>query len=656
MLRPVRMNLVNVLLLKEDLPEAARALTEAACLEVEMPKIQDGRESLKRIDTQAAVAELASLRGRIEAVAESLEVSTTSRQSISLSDLRIAPRRIRVMVEGECSDIERKVRSISLDIRKGREAVSRVDTTAWVVAALEQGNIDPIVVMGPVYIGAQIGTIPSEILPHTRRSMEPAGHRLYSLGTLGARTFVCAVTTPERLGDMTSGLKNARFDPTLIRKDLVKEGHFDAQAVEIEMWETRERLTDNSLALARLAKESGADIRRWLAEIDLNTRILEAMGSFLEGEYTCLITGWVPVDNLAFLTKRIAERCEHPVELTSVDEETVAIEKSGTLLVPTKLANPGFLRPFEMIINLYGTPAYNAINPTPFVAFTFVLIFGAMFGDVGHGLVLALAGAALWFVAAKKSGMRDLGAVLGACGLGATVFGFLYGSVFGLEKLTPVWVRPMADPAGFLFYGVILGAVIINIGLVINAVQRFWARSYKEAFFGEWGISTLLFYWGAIFLFYMVTAGYGDYISWGVVTAVLVPPLFATAFGARIVDRIAGRPFEGDITDAVFKPAELMLASFTNTISFVRVPAFALNHAALMGAVLLMAGLMEGETAAAMFASKVDIVVGNILVIALEGLIVFVQTMRLHYYEFFSKFFHHQGRKFEPLAFSDGRR
>lgn len=657
MFRPVRMSLANVLLLKEDLPDAVRALTEAGCLEVERPKVLGERRSLKRVDTDGAIAELVSLRARIEAVAATLQVLPDRKERFSIDELRVDPRGIRALIERKSLEVEQQARRISLQIEKDRAALSKVDLTAWAVSALEQRKVDTVVVSGPVYIGIRIGTLPTEGFVNTRRSMGLAGHQLYSLGTLGVRTFACAVTTAERVSEMNRGLKNARFEALAIRSDLVKEGRFDSQAVELQMWETRERLTENGLALIRLARESEKDIRRWLAEIDLNMRILEAMNNFLEGDYSCLVTGWVPTRNIEFLERQLGKRCENPVEVMTVKEEEIAVEAGGALRPPTKLANPRFLRPFELIIDMYGTPAYNSINPTPFVALTFLFIFGAMFGDVGHGMILGLLGGAALYFAERKSALKDLGGVLVGCGVSSMVFGFVYGEVFGHEDVVEViWLHPMQHPEDFLFYGVVLGAVVINLGMLINILQTVLARHFKEAFFGEWGLSTLFFYWGAISLFTMQRMGHGEHISWGVVAALLLPPLAASAFGGLIVDKLKGREADTDVASAVFKPVELLLASLTNTISFVRVPAFALTHAALMGAVFLMAEVFEGGGAGSLFASKVDIVVGNIVVIALEGLIVFVQAMRLQYYEFFGKFFHHQGRKFAPLAFEDGRR
>ncbi len=657
MLRPVRMSLINVLLLKEDLPEAARALMESASLEVRKAKVLTSRDSLKNIDTQTAVGDLGNLRGRIEAVARSLGIFTSSGHAIELGGLRIKPDRIHKLIEDEVSPVEREVERVCAAIENDQTALAGVDATSWILSAMEKRGIDMAFLRNPVFIGVEVGTLPSELFDHTRRSLEVAGHFVYDLGRVGARTFLCAVTTPQMLSDMRNGLKNARFESVTLRDDLVENGHFNAEAAEMEMWEVRERLTENGLALANMAKEYESKIRRWLAELRLNVSVLEAMGNFLEGDYSCLITGWIPVNNIVYLRKRLAERCEHPVELVPVDEKVLAIEGPQAVLPPTKLANPRFLRPFELIVDLYGTPGYNMINPTPFVALLFVFTFGAMFGDVGHGLILALLGAGLWWFGARKSAKSasDLGAVLAWCGLGATVFGFLYGSVFGVEQLEPLWRRPIADPAAFLFYGIIFGAIVINLGLLLNLAQRLWARQYKEAFFGEWGASTLVFYWTAILLFYLVKTGHGGSLSVGIVALAIAPSLLATAFGTQIVEHVQGKAVEEDITGALSKPVELMLSSLSNTVSFVRVPAFAINHAALMGAVFLLGGLVEGQTMTAVLAYKLNIIIGNIAVIAMEGLIVFIQTMRLQYYEFFSKFFHEQGHRFEPLSFEEGR-
>jgi V/A-type H+-transporting ATPase subunit I len=649
------MMLVNVLLRKEDLPQAARALTEAECLQVESPRVLRDADSLKRMDTTAVVSELAALKSRIESVAETLQLDCDYEGVFTVEELRVDPLAIKAAVESEYASVEGRVRAISSQVQADRHSLSRVEMTAWVVSALEERKVDPILVTSPTYIGARIGTLPSDAFVHTRETMGLAGHGVYYLGGLGTRTFVASVTSADRASDMDRGLKNARFEPIPVRKDLVGVEGFDAEAAELEMWEVRERLTENGLALIKIADEAERSVRKWLAEIDLNMRILQAMNEFLESNYTCLVTGWVPTRNFSYLSECLDERCEGPVELAALKDDEIKVEGPAALRPPTKLLNPRWLRPFELIIDLYGTPAYNGINPTIFVAISFLFIFGAMFGDVGHGAVLAVLGLVFRKLSAPRSKMSDLGFVLVGCGISGAIFGFLYGEGFGME-MHAYWRHPMKDPAGFLVYGVILGAVIVNLGLFINIAQSLWAGHYREAIFGEWGITTLIFYWAATFLFILVGIGRGDQVSWLLIGTLLGPPLLATAFGSQILDKITGRESHEDLTSAAFKPVEMMLASLTNTISFVRVPAFALNHVALMGAVLMLAGLIQGQGVVDKVLSWTDLAIGNIVVIALEGLIVFVQTMRLHYYEFFGKFFHHQGRRFEPLALNNGRR
>ncbi|MHC4712946.1 MAG: V-type ATP synthase subunit I [Planctomycetota bacterium] len=652
MFKPARMKLVNVLLLREDLTEATHALARSACLQVEEPVILDREESFHRVDTKALVSGLFRLRTRIDTVTEILGIGEPPPKERA-EDLRAVPREIAALIEKDYADVEGEAMRLSIRIKEGREALSRVDTTAWFLASLEQRSIDPVLLRHPRYIAAEIGTVPADVFIRVRDSMALAGHYVYSLGTLGPRVFVCSVTTPDRVSDMRSGLKAARFEPVMIRDDLITEGRFDVQAAEIEMWETRERLTEDSLALRQLAEKSAPLIHRWRAEIDLNMRLLHAMENFLQGRYTCLITGWIPVSNVASLRKNLEKRCGGDVEVTVLGEELLTRETIERLEPPTKLSNPAIFRPFELLVNLYGTPGYNSIDPTPVVAVTFVLIFGAMFGDIGHGAVFVLLGALAAVLSAPRSSTRDLGGILVGCGLSSVVFGFLYGSAFGYETvIEPLWTRPMEDPMGFLKYGVLLGAIIINIGLAINITQLLLAGRFKEAFFGEWGFSTLLFYWAAAFLFVLSLTGRSAHISWGLVALLLAPPLLATAFGAQIIDRIMGREPDTDLTGAVFRPIELMLASLTNTISFVRVAAFALNHAALMGAVFLTAGLFQAAGKST-FASTANIIAGNLVVIALEGLIVFVQSMRLHYYEFFGKFFHEHGHPFKPLSLEE---
>lgn len=658
MLRPERMTLAAVMLLREHTAEVTRALAESECVEVARTEALGGAEGLHSLDLAGAEAALDALSTRLGQAVTALGAEEAD---VPAESLRIDPEHVAERVEAEFAPLEAEMAGLVERMRKGREARERADLLAWLVAALEQHGIDPAAVKGSRYIAMEVGSVPRAAMTRVREAAEAAGHKVFNVGHFGARALVVAVTVPEERQDMLDGLTAARFERAEIKEQYFVDGQFVPDAAEMEMWEVREDVAEAGLALVALRKRRGAEVLKWRAEVEANLRLLSAMERYSAGSYTCIIGAWIPTRSLEAVKAKLRERAHDGVEVRTIGfacdqgrHEAHEGEEGGP---PTKLSNPWFIRPFEFIVGLYGSPAYDAIDPTPFVALTFVLFFGAMFGDVGHGAVLALLGGLGWFFWRKGGTLKDLGMVLVGCGLSAIAFGFVYGSIFGDEEIIrALWLHPAKEPERLLFGGVILGAVVINLGLMINVAQRFMARQYKEGLFGEWALSTMLFYWGAMYLFYLAYTGQGDKIKWPLLAVILITPLAATTFGATLWDAVVGHKREEEMAGTLFRPVELMLASLTNTISFVRVPAFALNHAALMGTVFLIAEVLKGPGGpVGEFSSKVDVVIGNITVIALEGLVVFVQSMRLQYYEFFGKFFHHQGRPFEPLALRDGR-
>ena len=236
------------------------------------------------------------------------------------------------------------------------------------------------------------------------------------------------------------------------------------------------------------------------------------------------------------------------------------------------------------------------------------------------------------------------------CGLAGMVFGALYGSVFGMvETIIPaLWVRPLENPVALIRVGIFVGIVCVTLGLVLNIVQGIKRRDWRETFFGQWGFLSMIFYYSALPLAWAFVTGRELPVGAVAIVLLLILPLVGIVVGGKLTARFTkkkGEEHEG-IMELIFRPLEMMIGLLTHTVSFVRAAAFGLSHAALLSAVYITADTLGGVVGV----REANIVLGNILVIALEGLIVFIQCMRLEYYEFFSKFFLDQGRRYEPLC------
>jgi len=361
----------------------------------------------------------------------------------------------------------------------------------------------------------------------------------------------------------------------------------------------------------------------------------------LSGLY--VLSGWIPEDTLEEVRKVVAE--EAPRSDLMVDPDRVS--PLPGLRAPTMLRNFPLVRAFQDIVAMYSLPSYGEIDPSFLVAITFCLFFGFMFGDVGHGAALFLGA---WWLDRKKILKHTLGTVMKMAGLSSVLFGFLYGSLFGMEGLIPaLWLSPMEDMSRLLSYAVSIGVGIVSLGLVLNMILCLRDRDYGRLLFDGQGLAGLALYWSAAAWAYFALSGKPVPISERALATLLGVLLLTILFRDVLARVILRQHVEKE--SAVLQVFEVLhnLTSFlSNTASFVRLAAFALNHVGLSLAVMMLSKMVR-EAPLGAFWSALIILGGNLFIVGLEGLIVFIQTLRLEYYEFFSKFFRGGGRAFRPV-------
>lgn len=288
---------------------------------------------------------------------------------------------------------------------------------------------------------------------------------------------------------------------------------------------------------------------------------------------------------------------------------------------PMLLSNPRWARIFEVFARMLGTPARDETDPSLILAVIAPLIFGFMFGDVGQGSVIFVAGLVL--------GRRiPLVRMLVPGGIMAIVFGILFGSVFCREDLIPaLWIRPLANPIALLIAAVTVGVVILSVGMALDAMQGYWRGEAHR----WWGYRAGL-----------PIAYFGLLVSpmqrEGLVLAALGAGWYVLGSAMLAEERELGA-----MARAAAEFVEQSLRLLVNTVSFARVGAFALAHAGLSTAVVAVAD------ASGPIGYWFVLALGNVLVIALEGLVVSIQTTRLVLFEFFIRFLTAGGRDFKPL-------
>lgn len=360
--------------------------------------------------------------------------------------------------------------------------------------------------------------------------------------------------------------------------------------------------------------------------------------------------GWVPMGSVKNFEKRISET-------DGLLCETDDPESEENLTPPVKLKNPKIFRPFEYFVNMYGMPSYSDIDVTAFVAITYTILFGIMFADLGQGLVLAIGGAILW-----KLKKNELARIIVPCGIASCVFGFVFGSVFGYEEaLDPVYhalgmagkpISVMESVTTVLLFAIGIGVTLVIVAMALNMYACIKRKHFGEALFSQNGlVGILLYVSGVLFVIKFMTGK--EIIPNSIVlttmalTAVL---LYIREIPIGLIDHPDSWKPEswGEFfMQNFFELFEYILSYFSNTVSFLRVGAFVIVHASMMMVVFTLGN--DGKNIPV-------IILGNIVVIALEGLLTGIQGLRLEFYEMFSRFYDGGGKPFEAIRIKAAER
>jgi V/A-type H+-transporting ATPase subunit I len=498
----------------------------------------------------------------------------------------------------------------------------------------------------------------------------------------GAGDRILAAASRKGRFALDSELKKRSFVPIAI-----PEGYQGVPAELLESLEARLKNMDEDLAAVQKIKENyreefSGNIRGLSAAYLMASIVEQLKEKLVATKSIYLLSGWVPQDAVPGIADDLEKLTGGRVAIRSYNPEELSEVREGREKVPVSLKHGSFVKGFEGVVFSYGSPLYGSIDPTPFVAVFFTILFGIMFGDAGQGLVLLLAG-----ILTSKRGLKALAGFRGystpliAVGISSIVMGFLTGEVFASEGLLAAPTKAVTgffsalaggDGIGtekilhlmpekgsviklFYFFGftIAVGIVLNSIGLVVNIVNKCIAKKYEEAFFSKTGLAGLLFFWYALFIAVRIILG-GHFASFDL--AGLIVPVLCIFFGPVIWRLLSGeRPVLAEglmpfIMEGFVEILETVSTYISNTVSFLRVGAFALSHAVLSFIVFTLSEMVSNNPVGPVF-SLFIMIVGNAVIIILEGMIVAIQVVRLQYYEFFSKFFVETGVEFTPFRF-----
>jgi V/A-type H+-transporting ATPase subunit I len=539
------------------------------------------------------------------------------------------------------SGMYEKIKASAGELKERTASIEKKNEYINNLRFLEQSNIDVGRLTKMKYLTFRLIKLPKENYTRLKQNYENIPAVVKKVAVEG-RNAVLVSITPNSLEETAEKI----FGSLNYTQLSIPEG-YEGTASQIiaklrqSIDEDRKVIDDLKKSLEEYKRQNLSEIEKAYSRLEMEKKVEELKSNLAFGKNLFFMFGFVPVSRVNELKEELEGHFKDDIIILIDDVDS---PRAG-LTPPTKLSNIGIFRPFESLVKMYGTPAYNEKDPTVFFGLTYMLLFGLMFGDVGQGLVLFLSGLILEFAVKRKS----LGGVLARIGASSTLFGFFYGSVFGSEEIIPpLIVRPMANINYMLISAVVIGVILITAGFIYNILNSSIQKNLEEGVFGRNGVVGLAFYLLLIYIIASLALGRSGYTpAEAYIMAIL---LLLMVFKQPLSNKLTGAPklYSEPPADYYveegFGVIETLLSMLSNTISFIRVGAFALNHVGLYIAFATMARMAGSKSV-----GIVLLVLGNVVIIGLEGLIVFIQALRLEYYELFSKYFRGDGIEYVPV-------
>jgi len=678
-MKPVAMRKLELHILKNDIDIVLSILGEAGCFQpAKLPENLEPRHALPLSDSSESRQGSSAIGlpdGSANSLAIALERLRSVRERLGLSKPSAIPPGVKLPGSAENALLETVYRRTqclfeevaTLEARKRSVSEALEEARAFAGLELPFRELDHL-----SFLAVRIGRIDPGSLPSVAASL---GDRAILVPIDETGTVVAAAAKKGRYA-LDTELSRAHFRPREFSPDFAGLPVELTAALESEF----QRLTEESLKLehkhSALAAEIAPAWEALMASYAVASCVEEVKSGLEATELVYRLEGWMPRDAVGRVGASLRKATEGRTAMRSYIPEELESVKSGKEAVPVLLKRRRFVSSFEGLVVSYGAPLYGTVDPTPVVAFFFVLLFSIMFGDLGQGAVILGTGIFLSRGSAKRFlKWKAFGPIFIAVGAGSMFMGFLDGTVFANEELLIPLTRALSlslfgeardrfiqimptQGIGqlFAFFGFTLGVgVLINsTGLVINIYNKFSLGKRGEAFFSKTGIAGALLFWWAIGIAIRVVLGGGpawfDALGLGL-------PMLALFFGEPLSNLMDGKKAHdaggmlGAGIHGFVEVIESISYYFSNSLSFLRVGAFALSHAVLSFIVFAMGDLVRVRAPFGIFWEILIVIIGNAVIIVLEGMIVAIQAVRLQYYEFFSKFFTDSGTLFAPFKF-----
>ncbi len=575
------------------------------------------------------------LEERIEEIGELLEVKIPVKSDV---DKHYSFEDVETRINGIYDALKPLGKQIGQDDMEIREKEDFLQS----IEHLRSMNFDLAEINHMEHFNYHIGTLTKERRIKLRDNYENIPAIVLHIGSTATGESYLIFNTKQNEEETSKILKSLNFRDIEFPDDVAGRVSEVSKDVSERILRLKQKKEDNICVIDDVRAKYLEEIIRLNSEVQLEKTIHELQDNVAVTKNFFYFATWVSQNDWEIVENAVT--AEHgnviiqPITSKEVDKE---------IIPPTKLKNNKLIKPFELLVNMYGIPNYKEIDPTLFLGVTYLILFGAMFGDVGQGVIFVLLG----FLMTRKN-PSPYGEILKRIGLSSTIFGFCYGSVFGNEEIIPALVvRPMHNINFVLYSAIAFGIILLLVSFGMSMWNLCIDGKKDEMIFGNHGLAGLIFY--ISFLIAMLQTVLKDYKIPSMVLAVVAivslamillrVPLYALMNGKK-PDYEEGK--SSYYIEGGFNLIETILSFLSNTISFIRVGAFALNHVGLFLAFTTMANMMDNKAIGIFI-----MILGNVIVIGLEGLIVLIQGLRLEYYELFGKYFKGDGRAFVPVTF-----
>jgi len=625
--RPVEMQHVSLTMLKQDAPSAALALAKMQI--IHLIEANSNEALLTELPAREYQQIYQQLNNRFKKIAHYdtlLRHSTLSDHcAVSLEELKQANAATKQIWQ-QLSGYEEAIRAAKEKIHSANQLISslhRFENLNTDLARLSANS---------QFLKIFIGTVPRQELKQLQRAISLANTVIEVFYQSELHDYVSVITEIDHEKDIMEILKSAGFHEMRIPPELRSHPSKIKHELDQQLRQYHAEINQQENAVELFLQENHEKLTA-IQDVLVRSAPFASMSGSLSGKGELVyLEGWMPVGNATAVEEKLKETLEYPYLLTIRQPTTEEISSVPSMHKPSRL-----LKPFQSLVNNFGIPEYTEVDPTRLFTLSYTLMFGMMFGDIGHGFVIILLG--IWL----RKKLEGLVIFTTLAGLSSILFGFIYGSLFGYEHIIhPLWMSPMEDPQKILLIALVWGIGFLFIANLLSIRNLLASNQTEQAILSNRGIAGLVFFSGCIFAGYQFMVN--QQFAGLELMAIFLPLLIMSYAQWKNMD---GQFIEKFLI-VIIEGLENIINTLASTLSFLRIAAFSLNHVALATAVFTLANMMDTT------GHWLTIILGNIFIIVLEGGIVAIQCLRLEYYEGFSRFFGGKGRPFRPLKIETG--